>query len=347
MFAVGVLVTRAVFRNRVGGFGLRRGQGGSGQVTETLLYRALDESLLPALAAGVGAALVAATIVAVLVGGRLLRPIDELRDAARRMAAGDYSVRVPEPDEAELAALAVDVNELGQHLEETEQRRTQLLAEVTHELRTPIAVIRGQMESLLDDMAAPTAEVYAAVIDETSRMQRLVEDLTLLSRAEEGTLQLRLDDLDLAALARSSSDLLRPQFEFADVGLRFPTDSLGPLPVRGDRDRLMQIMTNLLGNALAHTGAGGTVTVHGGRGAFVDVTDTGSGIAADEIDHIFERVSRGTATVDSIGRTTRAGRGLGLTIARSLARAHDGEVTASSDGAGQGATFRLVIPLQQ
>jgi len=266
------------------------------------------------------------------------------------MAAGDYTVQVPEPAEAELAALAGDVNELGRHLAATEQRRTQLLAEVTHELRTPITVIRGQMESLLDEMTSPTGEVYAAILDETSRMQRLVDDLTLLSRAEEGTLELHNGTVDLGAIASATSELLRPQFDFAGVELRVQPGPAGSLMVHGDRDRLTQILTNLLGNALAHTPAGGNVTIRGRVTAgvsHIEVVDTGSGIPADEIDHIFERFYRGTSTIDPTGRPVRVGRGLGLTIARSLARAHGGDITASSAGPGTGATFRLTVPLQR
>ena len=350
MFAVATWVTRSVFRDRVGGFGLRRGQGAAGQVTESQLLRALDESLLPALAVGVGAAMIAAAIAAVIVGGRLLRPIDEMRDAARAMAAGDYGVSVPVPDEAELAALAGDVNALGEHLAATERRRTQLLAEVTHELRTPITVIRARMESLLDGVSVPSDEIYAAVIDETARMQRLVDDLTLLSRAEEGTLQLRLAPVDLAAVAAASVELVRPQFDLADVALVPEPEEPGQIVVLGDRDRLTQIIANLVGNALAHTPAAGRVTVRWGcddRGAHVDVIDTGDGIAADDLGHIFERFYRGAATVDRTGRPGRAGRGLGLTIARGLARAHGGDVVASSPGPGRGASFRLTLPLQR
>ena len=141
MLVVGTVVTRTVYEQRIGGFGLGRGHGRSDPVSETQLRSALDESLAPALLIGVGAALITAAIVAMFVGARLLRPIDELRAATRRMADGDYSAKVPVPAETELASLANDVNELGAHLATTEQRRTRLLGEVTHELRTPITVI--------------------------------------------------------------------------------------------------------------------------------------------------------------------------------------------------------------
>jgi histidine kinase len=349
MLVVGTVVTRTVYQRNIGGFGLGRGQGRSDAVSETQLRTALDESLVPALLIGVGAALIAAGIVAMFVGRRLLRPIEELRDATRRMAAGDYDVRVPVPAEIELASLANDVNELGAHLATTEARRTQLLGEVTHELRTPITVIRGQTEGLIDGVVTPSTEVYVAIADEAARLQRLVDDLTLLSRADEGTLEVDLTDLDLAAVAAATAERLRPQFDFADVALVVDASS-GPLPIRGDGDRLAQVLSNLLGNALGHTPPDGTVTLRPGRDravAFVDVIDTGPGIPAAELDRIFERFYRRPDVGVSASRTLRAGRGIGLTIARSLARAHGGDVVATPTGPGEGARFRLTVPLSR
>ncbi|MGA7757402.1 MAG: ATP-binding protein [Ilumatobacteraceae bacterium] len=347
MVVVGTVVTRTVYERNIGGFGLGRGLGRANQVSETQLRSALDESLLPALLIGVGAALVTAAIVATFVGSRLLRPIDELRTATRRMAAGDYAVKVPVPTETELASLANDVNELGEHLATTEQRRTQLLGEVTHELRTPITVIRGQTEGLIDGVVSPSPEVFAAIADEASRLQRMVDDLTLLSRADEGTLEIELADLDLSAVAVAAAERLRPQFDFADVALVIEADTVS-LPIRGDRDRLTQVLSNLLGNALGHTPSSGVVTLRTGQDhsvAFVDVVDTGPGIPSDDLERIFERFYRRPDDGEAVSRPIRAGRGIGLTIARSLARAQGGDVVASSPGSGRGATFRLTIPL--
>lgn len=339
MLVVGTVVTRAVYERRVGGFGFGRGEGRG--VSESQLQSALDESLVPALLAGVGAALITAAIVAVVVGARLLRPVDELRAATRRMAAGDYATPVPVPTETELASLANDVNHLGVHLATIEQRRTQLFGEVTHELRTPITVIRGQTEGLIDGIVTPSTEVFAAIADEAARLQRIVDDLTLLSRADEGTLDVRLVDLDLAVVAVAAAERLRPQFEFADVELLVDHGARsGPLAVRGDPDRLTQILSNLLGNALGHTPATGSVTLRTDRDqsmVVVDVIDTGPGIPAGEAERIFERFYRGSETG---GR--RNGRGIGLTVARSLARAHGGDVVLMPSVTG--ATFRLTVP---
>ena len=346
MFVVGTVVTRSVYERRLGGFG--RGQGRGNQVSEGELQTALDESLLPALLAGAGASLVAAALVAWVVGNRLLRPLDEVRAATRRMAAGEYDVTVPVPIETELATLAHDVNELGAHLASTERRRSRLLGEVTHELRTPITLIRGRMEGLIDGVVEPSDEVFSGVADEAARLQRLVDDLTLLSRADEGALRIDTEDVDLAAVAAAAADRLRPQFEHQGVELRVETGEMR-LPVLGDHDRLVQVFTNLLGNALGHTPSAGSVTVRAGLDgsmAWVDVTDTGTGIDADELGRIFERFHRGPDPAATIGRAGPAGRGIGLTIARSLARAHGGDVVVASRGRGTGATFRVTVPLR-
>ena len=343
MLVVGTVVTRTAYERRLGGFGVGRGQGRATGPTEAQLTSALDESLVPALLFGVGAALIAAAIVAMVVGARLLRPIDQLGAATRRMAAGDFATPVPVPAEAELASLANDVNHLGEHLATIEQRRTHLLGEVTHEMRTPITVIRGQTEGLIDGVVTPSTEVFAAIADEASRLQRIVDDLTLLSRADEGTLDIDLEDLDLVAVAAAAAERLRPQFAFADVTLIVDIgEPPEPIRVRGDVDRLTQVLSNLLGNALGHAPAGGTVTLRTGREtsrAFVDVSDTGPGIPDDEVERIFERFYRGPES-----GVRQAGRGIGLTIARSLARAHGGDVTVAA--AAPGATFRFSIPVR-
>jgi signal transduction histidine kinase len=350
MVVVGAVVTRAVYEHRLGGYGYGRSQGrgrgnGSGVVdpiSEGELVAVLDDSLVPALLAGAAAALVAAAVVAWFLARRLLRPLEEVRHATRRMAAGDYASRVPLPAETELASLAADVNELGEHLAATEQRRSHLLAEVTHELRTPLTVISGTMEGLLDGVIEPSDEVFGSMADEAARLGRLVTDLTTLSRAEEGTLELAVAPCDAAAVASSAAERLRSQFEHD--GVELVVTATTDVPVLADTDRLTQIVTNLVGNALGHTPSGGRVDVavrRAGREAVIEVTDTGSGIDPAALDRIFERVYRGEVRPRHGG----AGRGIGLTIARSLARAHGGDLVASSPGPGRGATFSVTLPL--
>lgn len=292
--------------------------------------------------------LIAATIAALLTR-RLLRPLDAVRSATRRIAGGDYTVVVPLPSEPQLAGLATDVNTLGRALGDTEARRTRLLGEVAHEMRTPLTALDGYVEGLIDGVFAATPETLISLSEELRRLHRLADDLSSLSRAQEQRTELRPLDTDLADLARRAATRLTPQFDDADVSLTIdlptgPADSVPGLPVRVDPDRITQVLTNLLGNALLATPPGGTVTISARRRADraeVAVADTGTGLSAADLDRVFERFYR----VPHRPRRS-AGSGIGLTIARAFARAHGGDVTAASPGPGQGATFTLTVPLR-
>jgi signal transduction histidine kinase len=338
MFIVGSILTRTLFRGRLGQ--MRRGPGGLAGSTTGEVHAALGDSLNIALLVGLAVSVVAAGVVAALLARRVIRPINDVREATDRIARGEYGQEVELPAEEELAALAGDVNTLAQTLSSTEERRTRLISEVTHELRSPITTIKGLMESLLDRVAEPTDEVFAAVAEEATRMQRLAEDLALLSQAEEGTLPMAPEPADFGVLAAAAADRLRLQFDFQQVGLRVEP---GPeLPVRVDPIRMAQVFTNLLGNALNHTPSAGMVVVRSRRAgtvAIVEIVDTGAGIPSTELPHIFDRFYR----LPDPDRP--AGRGIGLTIARSITRAHGGDISAHSDGAGTGATFRVVLPI--
>jgi signal transduction histidine kinase len=237
-----------------------------------------------------------------------------------------------------LAALAEDFNRLAATLETTEQRRTRLISEVAHELRTPLTTIQGSMEGLLDGVLEPGDEVWASVAEEAARLQRVVADLGLLSRLDEAALPLDTEECSVEDVVRSVADRLRPQYQ--DKGVELVVEVAPSLTVTADRDRLAQVFTNLVGNALGHTPEGGRVFIAGRVAAGmaeVTVTDTGEGIAREELEDIFERFHRGSSSV-------RQGTGLGLTIARSLARAHGGDVSASSAGPGTGSVFTVRIP---
>jgi signal transduction histidine kinase len=322
-----------------GGMGMGMGGGTGAGTTGSQLHDAFSSALDTALLLGLLASAVAAEAVGAFVARRLLRPIEAVRHATRRLAQGSYTERIPLPREAELAALAGDVNHLAGALADTEQRRVRLISEVAHEMRTPLTTVDGYLEGLLDGVFAPTPEVLNAISDEVARLRRLATDLTALSRAEEGALDLHLAAVDLAGTARSAAERLRPQFD--DAGLTLDLHLPAALPVRADEQRLAQVLTNLVGNALSYTPAGGRISVTGGRAgatSWVAVTDTGIGLTADQLSHVFERFYR--ARRDS----PHAGSGIGLTIARGIARAHGGEVTASSPGPGHGATFTFTLP---
>jgi histidine kinase len=337
MFAVGRLVAPNEFQRRLRLMGQGRGSGGSGASSDELQQLVVD-AFDTALLIGVIAAVVASGFAAVLVTRRVLRPINSVRDAADGMARGDYHRRVPLPAEEELAALAHDVNTLAATLEETEQRRARLIGEVAHEMRSPLTTIGGYMEALLDGVRQPDEEIFVIVAEEAARLHRLADDLTVLSQAEEGALPLDPVLNDLGELGQRAADRLRSQFEHGEVELRL---ELSAAPVMADSDRMTQVFINLLGNALTHTSPGGVVTVMSGTSsndAWADITDTGRGIPEEQLDRVFERFYR-LPDPDH-----PAGRGIGLTIARSIVRAQGGDIVATSAGPGTGATFRVTLP---
>jgi len=321
------------------GGGLGPGSGQQGALRQQFAD-AVDQALV--VGALVGAA--AAGIIGAFAAYRLVRPLGTVRAATREMARGRYAVPVPLPHERELAELAVDVNTLGQALAETESRRVRLMGEVAHEMRTPLTVIEGYVEGMIDGVMPTTSTELGQVGAEVQRLKRLSEDLSSLSRAEEGRVALHLDAVDLGEVAAAAAERLRPQA--ADAGLSLVLER-GPeaLVVRADADRVAQVVTNLVGNALRATPEGGTVAVSWsaeGSTAVLRVADTGEGLAPEDLDRVFERFYRVP------GRRTLgqdSGSGIGLTIARGIMRAHGGELSATSPGKGQGAVFTATLPL--
>src|SRR6266496_2053558 len=218
---------------------------GMNMSTGTSVHAAFVSALNTALLVGLLASVAAAGIIAALVTGRLLRPLDAVRDATRHIAAGRYQASVPLPSEPELAALAADVNTLATALAGTETRRTRLLGEVAHEMRTPLTALDGYLEGLIDGVFTPEPEILGAASDELRRLRRLADDLSALSRAEEQRLDLHLAGADLADLARLAAGRLAPQFSDGNVTLTIHAP--GALPVRADPDRITQVLTNVIG----------------------------------------------------------------------------------------------------
>lgn len=331
------LLAPPMFEHDMGRMGI--GMMGQGGALNDAFASAVDNALL----VGVLVSLLAAAAAGAFAAYRTLRPLEDVRAATRRLAAGHYDETVPVPAEAELAALADDVNALGAALAATESRRTRLLGEVAHEMRTPLTVIDGYVEGLIDGVFPADADVLGDLSVEVGRLRRLADDLSQLSRAEEHRLDLRLQHVDLGALADEVAERLRPQAD--DAGLTLTARAEAAVPVVGDPDRLAQAITNLVGNALAATPAGGSVSVRCGAGggvATATVTDTGVGLEGDDVTRVFERFYR----VPGAGRRHGAGgSGIGLTIAREIVRAHGGDLTASSAGLGRGATFTVTLPV--
>jgi signal transduction histidine kinase len=277
-----------------------------------------------------------------LLAGRAVRrtavPLSEVMDAADRVAGGDYGVRVQERGGGQMRRLARSFNAMAERLRASERERRNLLADVAHELRTPLSVIQGNTEGMLDGLYPPDRQHLEPVLEETRVMARLLDDLQTLSTAEAGVLQLHRESVDAAQLVDDAVAAFRSQASSAGVALERHVAAVLP-PVEVDAVRLGQVLANLLSNALRHTPSGGTVTISAelergtGAVAFV-VEDTGEGIAPDALPHVFDRFVKAP---DS------GGAGLGLAIARSLVRAHGGEITAASRP-GEGTTMRVVMP---
>ena len=298
----------------------------------------LRTALLRAIAGAAGLAALLALTAGLAVARRITRPIARLIDATRSIAGGDRTsragdVRAP----GELGDLASAFDQMADALDREDQIRRDLVAGVAHELRTPIAVLQAGHEALLDGVAEPTPAELSALRDEVLRLARMVDDLQTLAAADAASLRLQRRRTDLAVVAANAADSLARRFEAADVALH---RQLSGAPVLGDPRWLHQVATNLLSNALKFTPAGGSVTIAASRdglNAVLEVTDTGIGIPAGELPHIFDRFWRGQ------GAAQTSGSGIGLAIAAELARAHGGALTASSQP-GHGTRLTLTLP---
>ena len=333
------------------GLGLMMGRGGPGTGTAQTLAQ-FDAALADTFRASLTQGLLVATLAAIataagaslLVSRRIAGPIHRLAQASHRIADGQYSERVAALGEDELAELGTTFNAMAAALEQTEQRRMQLIGDVAHELRTPIATLRGYLEGLMDGVVQPTDETWTRLHGETGRLQRLVDDLQELSRAEAHQLSLNIQRISIADTVRVVVDRLYD--DFVQKGVALDVEIADRVPrVMADPDRVVQVLTNLLTNALRYTPAPGHVGVQVAFAAGEDVTvavcDTGIGIPADQLPHVFERFYR----VDKSRSRALGGSGIGLTIARAAVEAMGGRIWAQSDGAGRGSTFRFTLPV--
>lgn len=287
---------------------------------------------------------VAVGVLALVLMARALRrvaaPVGDLIDAAGRVEAGDYSVRVRERGPREVRALARAFNGMTARLEANETQRRNLLADVTHELRTPVTVIQGNLEGLLDGVYPRDDAHLAPVLEETRVMSRLIDDLRTLALAESGALKLHREPTDLGILVSETAASFRARADAA--GVEVAPDLPADLPLAEvDPTRIREVLSNLIANALRYTPRGGHVRVSGrtdedGRGVVLSVADTGAGIPPEALPHVFDRFYKSS---DS------GGTGLGLAIAKNLVEAHGGTITAESAGVpGQGTTLAVRLP---
>lgn len=303
------------------------------------------------LLAGVcGLSLIFALLVATVAGWafrRIGRPTVDVLAAIDAVAGGDFGVRVRDDVPGEFGRLARRFNNMVTELERAEQQRRNLTADVAHELRNPLHIIQGNLEGILDGVYAASPEQIEATLEETRLLARLVEDLQTLSLAEAGQLPLHRAVFSAPDLLADVVTSFGPAAEEAKVELRIVLLGEGNLlELSADPDRLDQVLSNLVGNALRYTPAGGRITLKAEAitgGVRLSVEDTGEGIPAEDLPYVFDRFWRGDRARVRWGGT---GSGLGLAIARQLVHAHGGRISVESQP-GHGTRFVIELPLGQ
>jgi two-component system sensor histidine kinase BaeS len=299
---------------------------------------AFRDSLIQTVGVGAAFAALLAVVVALVVAQRLTRPIAALTRVARARESGDRVVRVgPLKAPGELGELAIAFDRMADAVGREDELRRALVADVAHELRTPISVLQASSEALLDGVVKPTAEVISSMHEEVVRLGTRVEDLEVLAAAEAAGLRMTTQPVDLALVAGDAAAALASRFEAAQVALE---SELRSVTVSGDPARLHQIVTNLLTNAIKFTPAGGRARLEvgaAGRMGRLTLTDSGPGMSPEEVDHIFDRFWRGKLATDAPGS------GIGLAVVSELVKAHRGTIETESEP-GRGTTFVVSLP---
>ncbi|MBN1876073.1 MAG: HAMP domain-containing protein [Anaerolineae bacterium] len=282
----------------------------------------------------------------------IANPLADMMAAADAVAEGDLSARVPVRGSREFRRMAESFNRMTVELERADQQRRNLTADVAHELRTPLQIIQGNLEGVLDGVYEPTEEHLTATLEETHLLARLVDDLRTLSLAESGQLPLTMETVDVREVLSDVYTSFSGQAEAAGIILHIEPDITQGTPAETDRaawmmtvdiGRLMQVLGNLVANALRYTQSGGDITLGAtsmAEGIRIRVQDTGEGIPAEDLPYIFDRFWRGDRART---RAAGAGSGLGLAIARQLIHAHGGHIHVESE-VGQGTMFTITLP---
>lgn len=312
--------------------------------TETAhVERAFTSAMILSLAIALMVSVLIALAVSWYFTRRVQRSITEVAASASEIASGQYTARLTGVGLGrEFDQLAETFNQLADRLDSVETTRRRMLSDLAHEMRTPLATLDAHLEALEDGLRLPDTQTFAILRSSTARLARLAEDITVVSRAQEGRLANNPVHTDTRALVdaavRSHSD------RYAAAHVALICDDADTAPVTVDPDRIGQVLGNLLDNALRHTPAGGTVTVASTNTpdgwTAITVTDTGEGVPPEHLAHLFDRFYR----ADTARGRQEGGSGIGLTIARTLVEAHGGTLTAHSDGPGTGARFTMKLP---
>jgi signal transduction histidine kinase len=329
------------------GQGMMMGPNGMAGYGQSLMQQAALERVNRAVLIGGFVALIAALVVGFFIFRAITRPIDQLTRAAHQLAQGDLSARVAVDDHAsrlgsdEISELGAAFNTMASSLQQSEQVRRDMTADVAHELRTPLAVMRGNLEAMLDGVYPFDAEHLNPVLNQVKLLTRLVEDLRTLALAEAGQLPLTKRPVDLAALLQSVLTSFEAQAVVQQVTLH--SEIAPDLPmVDLDPDRMQQTIGILISNALRYTPPQGSITVTAKTDrarVTIEVADTGSGIAPEDMSHVFDRFYR----ADKSRARESGGSGLGLAIAKSIVEAHDGSIGVVSQP-GQGTQLIIRLP---
>jgi two-component system sensor histidine kinase BaeS len=328
---------------RTVGYLLPAGAANFSPLEERFLVNRLSQAALTAGLIAGGVSLLAALFLAY----RLTKPVRALTQAARRMASGDLSQRVVVQGKDELGVLGTAFNQMANSLQKAAESRRAMTADIAHELRTPLAVQRANLEALQDGIYPLTPDTLESILEQNQMLTRLVDDLRTLALADAGELRLELVSTDLPRLVQRNVDRFASQAAAHQVTLRCYLPDGCPA-ILMDALRIEQVLGNLISNALRHTPPGGTVNVRvgcqGGRSAnlvTLEVQDSGEGIPAEALDHLFERFYR----ADTSRSRAAGGTGLGLAIARQLVEAHGGRLEAANHPQG-GAVFTLSLPVK-
>lgn len=342
LFVAALLVAPALFARHLA----LSAAGDATPPVDAHLAAAFRAAVFQALLIAVGVGFLTALAASVFVSRRIVLPIRGMLGATRRIAAGNYAERIPDLHvvaDDELAQLAISFNAMAAELETVERRRVEMIGDVAHELRTPIATLEGYLEGLLDGVVTPSPPLWARLHAEAGRLRRLVGDLQALSRAEAQQLAPSPRAVSAGQIVRGALDRLETRF--AEQGLALLVDlPPGLPPARADPDRAVQILTNLLTNALRYTPSPGRVDLRVAREdqlLVFRVTDTGVGFDVGEGTRLFERFYR----ADKSRARSQGGAGVGLTIARVLVEAMGGDIGAESAGPGRGSTFWFTLPV--
>lgn len=337
IWLVASAVAPSIFHDHLEQAGVAHDEGESQHVEE-----AFASALLVSISVALVAAVAAALAVSWYFSRRVQRSIRHVAEASSQIAAGRYHTHVDDPGlGAEFATLAGTYNRLADRLAATEATRRRMLADLAHEMRTPLATIDAHLEALEDGVRQLDSDTVTVLRSSTQRLRRLAEDIGAVSHAEEGNLRLDLRPVDAAAVAATAADANRDRYESKGVHLDVDLHHAGRVNL--DPDRIGQVLGNLVDNALRHTPPGGSVTLSCRRvGGWVEyaVVDTGDGIAAEHLPHVFDRFYR----VDTARDRHHGGSGIGLAIARTLVEAHGGGISAASAGPGRGSTFTVRLP---